>query len=149
MTRKTLMMMTRRSTVNPTPQITTIEIMMTDDDAAETRTNRTIQWAAIPGTMACHATEDVMAIQETTGQMVGDSRAFSVPRRHHRPRRGTILSSIELQCRVSGSSFVFTLIHLGATLHYTCIFVLHKRNRIHKRKSDIVHHRVRAACMSC
>ena len=91
--------------------------MMTDDDAAATWMNPITQWVAIPGTMACHAMEDVMAIQETTGQMVGDSRAYSVPRRHHRPQRGTILSSIELQCRVSGS-FVFTLIHLGATLHY-------------------------------
>ena len=125
------MIMTRRTTVNPTPQITIIEIMMTDDDAAETRTNRTIQWAAIPGTMACHATEDVMAIQETIGQMVGDSRAFSVPRRRHRPQQGTILSSTELQCRATGPSFLLLSIW---GLHYTILVFLCYINVIESTK---------------
>lgn len=118
------MTMMRRTTVNPTPPIIIIEIMMTDDDAAATWMNPITQWVAIPGTMACHAMEDVMAIQETTGQMVGDSRAYSVPRRHHRPQRGTILSSTELQCRATGSVVTAGIvIHLG--LHYTYFCIIY------------------------
>ena len=112
------MTMTRKTTVNPTLLIIIIEIMTTGDDAAETRMNPIILWAAIPGTMACHAMEDAMAIQETTGQMVGDSRAFSVPRRRHRPQRGQFCQvpscNVEQQvrrfyCYPSGATLTFTL----------------------------------------
>lgn len=128
------MTMMRRTTVNPNPRIIIIEIMTTDDDAAATWMNPKIQLAAIPGTMACHATEGVMAIQETTGQMVGDSRAFSAPWRHHRPQRGTILSSTELLCRAMGS-VVTTVIHLG--LHTALFFVSHitRKNQQKQRRN--------------
>ena len=118
------MTMTRKTTVNPTLLIIIIEIMMTGDDAAETWMNPIILWAAIPGTMACHAMEDAMAIQETTGQMVGDSRAFSVPRRRHQPQRGTILSSTELQCRATGPTFLLLSIWGYIDIYTTRIFVL-------------------------
>lgn len=108
--------------------MTIIEITTIDNEAA-TWMNQIIQWATIPETTACPATEDVMEGQEATEQMVGVSRASFAPLHHHQPQRGTILSSTELPCRATGS---------GVTIHhqagqgphiYTYFFVLHDVTR--------------------